>query len=198
MTSPLYRLGRHQPGAGMVPHEFDDVYELRGDRYVAAPSANQVDLILRIFREVSGPFRVVYDLLVPFGDQAEGRYELSEPLDYVALKVFLDRFRDFFERDARHHVLVSTLTDTLSVIYDQHNVIYAQGPEKLLQNALHEHGLKRGKIEMPNPHTHHYHEVLDPIGDELFAYGNWVLIGETEMPLENTQPVVAVDEIGER
>lgn len=198
MDAPLFRLGRHEPGVGMAPHRFDNVFEWRESRCLVAPDGDQIPLLLALARRFSGPFRVVYDLLVSFGTKAEGRYELAESLDYVALEILLNRFRNFFESDARHHLFVGTLTDNFSVLYDQHNVFYVQGPKDVIEEALRNAGLKPGKVELPNPHTHHYHEILDPVGDELFASGDWARIGEPEIPLENTMPIAALDEIGER
>lgn len=51
---------------------------------------------------------------------------------------FLREFRAYFESDGRHHIWVSSLQASAlqasaTLVYDQHDVIYAYGPLESLQ-----------------------------------------------------------------
>lgn len=122
---------------------------------------------------LSDVFRVIYVLLVPFGGYAEGRYEFTERFDHESLKVFLDRYREFFERDARHHLVVGNLDDTRKVVYDQHNFICVVRPTDQVFSLLEGEGFQAGSVALPIPHSHHHHAHFDAEGAGLLNSNAW-------------------------
>jgi hypothetical protein len=172
-----FKLGRHEPGIGMVEHRYDDVCERRTilgrEALVLAPATGHIDLLLRLARELKGPFRLTYVLLVPFGEFAEGRYEFEDLLDYEALERLLTLHRGFFEGDARHHLQIGTESDMPSLVYDQHDLIYAFGPVARWEQIAKEHGLRPGSPEMPIPHSHHTRREFDLEAESLLSSNRW-------------------------
>lgn len=173
----LFKLGRHESGLGVAEHRFDNVFEVDAcgepPSVAITASANQADLVLRISGMLSDVFRVIYVLLVPFGGYAEGRYEFTERFDHESLKVFLDRYREFFERDARHHLVVGNLDDTRKVVYDQHNFICVVRPTDQVFSLLEGEGFQAGSVALPIPHSHHHHAHFDAEGAGLLNSNAW-------------------------
>ncbi|MFI5386477.1 MAG: hypothetical protein ACHQ50_10200 [Fimbriimonadales bacterium] len=171
-TRPI-RLGAFVDGVGWVEHEYGRVWQREDNRLVAAPDQGQIDLILKLAKEVQGPFQLSYVLLVPRDEgEDEGRFDLAEPLSFDALRVFLRRFRKLFEEDGRHHLTI-TSTCRASIVYDQHNVLYLSGPLDLFVRVLGEAGLHEGEVRFPSPHSHHYHDELDSMLDDLLEDYEW-------------------------
>lgn len=176
-----FKLGRHEPGLGVVEHRFDDVFEVRAGALWVASAAGQIDLAIRVSRLFAAPLIVSYILLVPFAGYAEGRYQLTERFDHVSLELFLDRFREFFERDARHHLHVGDASGNSRLIYDQHNFISVIGPTDEVRVMLEREGFRSGEVALPVPHSHHHHSPLDKVGVKLLTEYEW-----TYGPLEES------------
>lgn len=189
MTADLgpsrFKLGRHESGVGVVEHRFPDVFERRTiagrEAVVLAPSVGQVELLRALIQNLPEPFSVTYALLVPFQGFGEGRYQLRSELDRAELDRFLNRFREFFESDARHHLLIGNSNGLPRLIYDQHNLIYCfEALERVVEIAR-ERGLQAGHVEMPSPHSHHSHDELNAEGAGLLSEYRW-----TRGPLEDS------------
>lgn len=58
-------------------------------------------------------------------------------------------------------------------MYDQHNVLYLYGPLPQFEKSLNEAGLREGQVVFPSPHSHHYHEELDPLVDDMLGRYEW-------------------------
>ncbi|AIE88134.1 hypothetical protein [Fimbriimonas ginsengisoli] len=172
-ASADFKLGRHEPGAGMVAHRYANVYHREKGRLVIAPKRDQIGLFLALARQIDGPFRFVYVLLGPFGRYAEGRYELSVRLDHESLELLLDQFRLFFQGDARHHVFIGNDSPEPLLFYDQHDLIYAYGPAERYVPLLESQGLTPGVPEMPSPHSHHIRPEFDVVAEELLSGRDW-------------------------
>jgi hypothetical protein len=172
-TKP-YRLGAFIDGHGWVEHKYGRVWQRKEDRLVAAPDDAQVELILKLAADLQEPFRVLYVLLVPRDDsQDEGRFELMEPLTRNELTSFARRYRELFENDGRHHLWVASAHDDATIVYDQHNVLYLYGPLTRFEKVLLDEGLSEGEVIFPSPHSHHYHEELDPLVDDMLERYEW-------------------------
>ena len=167
-----YRLGAFVDGFGWVEHRYGRVWQREANRIVAAPDKDHVSVIQRLVREMDGPFRVDYFLLVPRSDeQDEGRFEMADALDHSGVDSFLRRYSSLFEDDGRHHLRIAGTDST--VIYDQHNVLYASGRLDRFASALGDSGLREGEVQFPSPHSHHYHEELDDLLEDMLDRYQW-------------------------
>ncbi|HTQ11476.1 MAG TPA: hypothetical protein VMI31_15535 [Fimbriimonadaceae bacterium] len=167
-----YRLGAFVDGVGWVEHEYGRVWERQPDRLAVAPDVGHVSLILALTDQLAEPFDIRYELLVPRDEcEEEGAFVLREPLNRTDLHEFMRRYRALFEEDGRHHLYVSSREG--EIIYDQHNVLYMAGPLDRFEAVLRDAGLREGRLQFPSPHSHHYHQELDAMLDEMLEAYDW-------------------------
>jgi hypothetical protein len=143
-------------------------------RLAVAPRSNYVATLLRHVERMSGPFFVLYVLVVARGGAETGRYQSVELQSRETLQGFLHEFKAFFEQDGRHHLWIRSASDAAMLVYDRHNIIYAYGPLEEFRGILFEIGLEESKsIGTPDPHIHHYNESLDSEERRLLGYWEW-------------------------
>ena len=90
------------------------------------------------------------------------------------MESFLLEFREYFETDGRHHVWVMSVPESSTLVYDQHNVIYAYGPLQEFTEILNESGLQRGTVRFPSPHSHNYNPENDDAEERLLQRWEWL------------------------
>jgi hypothetical protein len=177
MESPSYKIGTADESGGMREFHYPDHFSLQEisgmKRLVVGPSTDHVGLILEFSDFLSEPFRILYVLVEPVGVKEEdmGRFELENQLSREDMRAFFERFRDFFEADARHHVWLASPTGT--IVYDQHNVLYAYGPVLDFEKVLLARGLTPGDVAFPFPHLHRFHPDMDPMLNQLLQEYEW-------------------------
>ena len=146
-----------------------------GDRLVIAPRGNHVDLMLKLAQSWSGPYFILYVLVVPRGEgQEAGRYQSPNSVNYSELEQFFLKYKQVFETDGRHHVWIASASNEGTLVYDQHNVIYAYGMLDKYESILTEQGFTSRQVKFPAPHTHHYHAENDIKINELLNHWEWV------------------------
>ena len=143
------------------------------ERLVIGPKSGHVDLMLNLIDAMRGPFGILYVLTVPRCDHKQGRYQSESPCEKWQLVSFLEEFRDYFEKDGRHHLWLLGLGDKSQIIYDNHNVLFAYGPLSAFERVLEDAGLTRGEVPAPAPHVHVYAEQFDADEDRIFAAHHW-------------------------
>ena len=156
---------------------YPDVFEASAEppeRLVIAPSANHVSLLF----ELAGcwelkSFWLLYVLLVARGDHEAGRYESPHVLGSDDLRLFLARFQQFLEQDGRHALWIGSPAGEGTLVYDQHDVVFAYGPTDAYRQVLNRRGFAEQTFSYPDPHVHWYHAAFDPVEDELFAMWEW-------------------------
>lgn len=145
-----------------------------GSRLVIAPSHEQANVLAALLKKMTGPFWVLYVLVVPRGRAEAGRYQSPEPQTDSAVSTLLNQFSGFLEKDGRHNLWIASESGPEMLIYDRHNVIYAYGPLAAFRHALSAMEFNEvAKIRFPSPHSHHYHQSLDSEEDRLLEYWNW-------------------------
>jgi hypothetical protein len=145
-----------------------------GSRLVVAPTEGQAQLLTALLKVMTGPFWILYVLVVPRGRGEQGRYQCSEPQAGMAVDAFLNEFRSFIQDDGRHNVWIASESGSEMLIYDRHNVIYAYGPLDAFREVLAAEGLKEvPSVRFPSPHSHHYHQNLDSEEERLLKYWDW-------------------------
>lgn len=145
-----------------------------GSRLVIGPSHEQAAILATLLNEMTGPFWVLYVLVVPRGRAEAGRYQSTEPQTHDAVRTLLNQFSGFLQKDGRHNLWIASESGPEMLIYDRHNVVYAYGPLAAFTHALSAMEFNEvAKIRFPSPHSHHYHQSFDSEEDRLLKYWDW-------------------------
>ena len=142
-------------------------------RVVAFVPDGQADLIQRLSTLLPEPFYVLYVLHTPRGEGEPGRYQSTE-LSREDLDRFLTRYRLFFAGDARHDLWVYSPGSGRTLVWDRHNMLFAEG-ERLddVIAALGEQGFEEGVVQPLANHVHHYRPEYDGDAASLLAAFDW-------------------------
>jgi len=164
-------------GSDNIPYRYPNTWAVEKtagpDRLVIAPSSNHVELMTKLARTLPEPFGILYVLLVSRTDNQTGRYQCPSPCGKEELGTFLREFKEYFEGDGRHHIWVTSLPASATLVYDQHDVIYAYGPLEHFKKLLHGEGLSEGQVSFPVPHAHNYNPQYDELEQRVLAYWDW-------------------------
>jgi hypothetical protein len=159
-------------------HRYPDLFDVekttRPERLVIAPAEEHVELMLKLSEKMPGPFGILYVLLLSRkGAARPGRYQSPELVDRGTMAWFMREFANYFEGDARHHVWIASPNDGSTLVYDQHNVIYAYGPVDEFRAVVEGAGLTRGPVQFPVPHVHAYNSQMDSEEERLLIWWEW-------------------------
>ena len=172
-----YKLGT-LVGSDFVPHRFFNTWDVETttgpDRIVVGPTSRHVELMIHLAKGLPEPFGILYVLLVSRKGHEPARYQCPYPCPRNEMEGFLESFKVFFECDGRHHIWVTSLPESSTLVYDQHNIIYAYGPLNQFEEVLKKEGLERGAVSLPVPHSHNYNQQFDQEEQRLFDYWNWL------------------------
>ncbi len=161
-----------------APHVYPNVWERQRtkgpDRLVIAPSADHVGLMLRLAEtwRASGYF-VLYVLILSRIGKDEGRYECPHALTFDELVAFVGQYGSFLESDGRHHFWIGSVDGQGTLVYDNHNVIYAYGSVDEYIDVLNVQGLTEAPVRFPNPHLPNYHPQNDVSEEAIVAHWAW-------------------------
>lgn len=143
-------------------------------RLIIGPSRDHVETMLALSRELPEPFYILYVLLLSRrGDHERGRYQSPEPMARADMERLLTDFRDYFEQDGRHHVWVASPQAGATLVYDNHDVIYAYGPIERYEDVLARRGFREGIVGFPAPHGHRYNAEFDDDETRLMQSLAW-------------------------
>lgn len=144
------------------------------DRLIIAPESHHIDILLSLAQSLPEPFGLLYVLLTPRGMSAEpGRYQSPQPSSREETEYFLQHFQLYFESDGRHHIWLVSLPESSTLVYDNHNVIYAYGPLAQFREKLLQLGLTEQPTSIPYPHMHVYFPEFDSSEREIMNYWAW-------------------------
>ena len=144
------------------------------DRLIIGPESHHIDILLSLARSLPEPFGLLYVLLTPRGKSADpGRYQSPLPSSLEEAEFFLQRFQSYFEFDGRHHIWLVSLPASSTLVYDNHNVIYAYGPLEQFRKKLLELGLTEQPTAIPYPHGHMYFPEFDSSERDIMSYWAW-------------------------
>jgi hypothetical protein len=161
-----------------VPFAYSNLWERERtsgpERLVIAPERDHLALLIRLAQLWSGDFGLLYVLLESRLGNREGRYQAPNVLGEFQLRAFAKRFGSFLEHDGRHHLwIASAIAPANTLVYDQHNLIYAYGDLDHYAEVLQQSGYRQGTVRFPAPHTHHYHATYDADEAALLQYWAW-------------------------
>jgi hypothetical protein len=173
-----YKFGYLDESGQELPYSYADEWAAEKTtgptRLIIAPALGHIELVRHLTGFMLEPFQVLYVLLAPRTENSPGRYQIPAPLTRQDLNSFLARYRDFFERDGRHHLWVGSARDSALLVYDHHNVIYAYGTEGQFEAELTSRDFRQaGRIDYPSPHTHRYNEEFDSEERSVIEHYEW-------------------------
>lgn len=148
---------------------------MSGHRLVIGPSKDHIDVLLELARSFVDRYFLLYILLTPSGQRKPGRYQ-SPMLSFKQTEALCRHFKAFLEGDGRHHLWIGSVDNKGMLVYDQHNVIYAYGDLAGFSQVLVELGFEEGRVEIPYPHSHHYHWELADLEDEMIEDREWMYL----------------------
>jgi hypothetical protein len=162
-----------------IPFVYPNIYSVQKttgpDRLAIAPSENHVALLLELVDLLPEPFGILYVLLTPrAGSGTAGRYQSPAPSSRSELTSFIRKFKDYLELDGRHHLWIISLPTSATLVYDNHNVIYAYGPLDSFRQVIRKRGLQDGDVKIPAPHVHNYNQQFDTSEKEIMSYWDWI------------------------
>ena len=141
---------------------------------IAAPP-DKPDLFRTLAGRLAAPLHILYVLHTPRGEVVAGRYQ-SPPLDSQQLDDFLATFAAYLAGDARHDVWVHSASDGRTLIWDRHDLIYAEGePLEDIAAALEAMEFKSGVVPRAGagPHVHYYRPEFDADAVSVLARFDW-------------------------
>jgi hypothetical protein len=173
-----HKLGISNKNNEEIPFYFLDNYMIEkssaGIRLKISAKKNQVDLIYKLSDCLNPPFYVLYILIESRLGNSLGRYQSPLIESKNDLKIFLDKYKNYFESDARHHVWLGTINNSGKLIYDLHNLIFAYGPNEKYIQILKQKGFKQKDFKIPNPHDHIFNPENDKYEDLIINHWDWV------------------------
>ena len=104
-----------------------------------------------------------------------GRYQ-SPPLDRRQLGAFLTDFSGFLAGDARHDIWVYSRGDGRTLVWDRHDLIYAEGdPLEEIEAALEAMAFACQPLPRwaAGPHIHYYRAEYDADAAAVLARFDW-------------------------
>lgn len=142
-------------------------------RIVAAPSNNQINLILDLLKNFEPPYLILYVLTVSRTENKVGRYQCIKPLSFSEVNDFSKEYSQYFETDGRHHLWLGSASSNKLLVYDNHNVIYIYNDKDDAINTLKEKGFIERSITFPVPHEHKYNEENDKYEVKIINKHEW-------------------------
>lgn len=165
-------------GSEWVPHHYNDSWDIEQttgpQRLIIGPSSDGVNFLIKLTRILPEPFGILYLLLVSRTGNQPARYQCPHPCSRSDMESFLLEFRDYFESDGRHHIWVTSLPDSSTLVYDHHNVIYAYGPLNKFTEILKSSGFHKNSICFPAPHSHNYNPENDDAEKRVVQHWAWL------------------------
>lgn len=142
-------------------------------RLVAGAKDNHIEHITKLLDHLNDPFGILYVLVASRLGNADGRYQSPYPTSRKETVDFLFRYKDFLERDSRHAIWILTLNNEGTIVYEQHNLIYAYGPLIKYSEYFKSNKFKQGEVEIPSPHSHNYNPEFDQDEDKILKHWDW-------------------------
>lgn len=177
---PTCKFSRLDTTGKHAPFSYDGLWAVQRtsgpDRLVVAPGHGEhVNVLLELARCLPEPFGILYVLVVPrTGEHSSGRYQSPAPTSLEETETFVRRFAPFFEGDGRHHLWLMSLPAKATLVYDNHDLIYAYGPADKYKAVLESRGLRQGNVGIPAPHQHCYNVEFDDAERDLMSFWEWL------------------------
>jgi len=153
-------------------HLYPRTFLEEGGRVVT--SSNDGVILEPLILSMKPNLRILYVLHTPRGEGKAARYE-SRDLGVSEAIAFARHFQEFLSSDARFDIWFHSEYDQSLLVYDRHNIITCYGNTVDFIDVLVGNKYGEGRVEIPKPHFHFYHEQFDPIAIELLNSHQWVV-----------------------
>lgn len=169
------KLGFWNPDSGWVPVVQEDRFQHQSisgvRRILISTSGDPLELMSKLLGIYASPYRLSYFIVSASEGTQASKYELSG-LSADELASILVRYREFLRTDARHHLWVHA-TGGGTLIYDEHDWIYAYGSQSEISTYLGGLGFVESAPEIPFPHLHNEPRENDSVLSELLSAFDW-------------------------
>jgi hypothetical protein len=161
-----------------IAFSYGDVYFReplsQSERFNIGPSASHVDLMLTLASTwPTQQYYILYLLLISHSGAPPGRYQSPLIESFEDLQVFFYTYERFLESDGRHHIWISSPANEGTLVYDQHNVIFAYGDLSSYEVVLRERGFRQQEFWFPSPHCHSYPSSHVTDEESLLSHLDW-------------------------
>lgn len=172
----VYKIKRWQ-GIRLVPQPAEKSYFLKpsaGEQLlIISPVQEPLELMLSCALNLSGPFSVFFILnKARSGKNLSGTYQ-SPQLNFRQVEEFCLSFKEFFERDSRHHLCLSSATDKCILLLDSHNLVCAGGRIPYFISLLNKSGFSHRHFPFPRLHIHCSDSKYDEQERQVLDYFQW-------------------------
>jgi hypothetical protein len=180
MSRPFRKLTRDVDGVETAlpsSEVFERQRMANGETRLLITAPHRPDLFRALAGRLAGPLFLLYVLHLPRGEGAAGRYQ-SPPLDSAQLDDFLADFKTYLAGDARHDIWVHSASDGRTLVWDRHDLIYAEGePLDDIAALLEAMGFQTGTVPRAGagPHIHYYRPEFDAEAAAVLARFDWTL-----------------------
>ena len=144
-------------------------------RLVISAPPDKPGLLPALVERLAEPLFLLYVLHTPRGEGVAGRYQ-SPPLDRQQVGDFLTTFAAYLAGDARHDLWVHSAGDGRTLIWDRHDLVFAEG-EALddIADALEAMGFESDAVPRlgAGPHVHYYRPEFDAEAAAVLARFDW-------------------------
>lgn len=134
-------------------------------------SRGQIAVLRDLAEVMSPPYRILYVANELSQDIEPGRYEFDGKFGRDQLGEFLAKYGVMFEEDGRHALWLTS--DDGTVVFTQHDVIYAYGPIEEYDRRLRRRDFSERDFSIPGPHFHFYDGNYDGLVEELLNGHAW-------------------------
>jgi hypothetical protein len=175
VASLPYKIGQLVDG-GWIEFRHANLYSIEtqaGTARFCVAAARPIDLVLEVLQGLKGPFTFLFVHHTPRSEDAGGRDQSPEISSEDAIR-FIHQYRGLFERDARADLWITSASDGIQIVYEKHDLLYFIGRQDSIKDMLAKKGFLESKIELPFPHTHHYHQEFDVDVLSLLSGYEWV------------------------
>jgi len=156
-------------------HQYQDTLCLErttGPERLTIGARQPLHLLLQLYWTVAEPFHLLYLLHTSRCGSTPGRYE-SPAVDRNNVNQFTGEFYEFLSEDARHDLWIFSPQSSATLVLDRHDLIYAYGPLAEFLSVLRSNEIQEGEVNIPVPHSHHYHHEWDSTEIKILSHFPW-------------------------
>jgi hypothetical protein len=144
----------------------------QANRLIIGLPNDSISIITGLINLISEPVSILYVLHTPRGEAKEGRYQ-SQYLSKNEVINFIEEYSEFLVADSRFDIWFHSETDSSTIVWDRHNMVFTYGDVSIYEKFLLKNGFTSGKPDMEFSHQHHYYSEFDNNAKEIFNELNW-------------------------
>jgi hypothetical protein len=159
-------------GGDWVEHSHPPTFAREANRVIAGVPDGDPEIFVRLLTSLEPPYFLLYVLHTPRGEGRPGRYQ-SPTIAQRQVREFIGKFKQFLSQDARFDIWGHSPSESATIVWERHNLLYAYGPVEEFVSELRALGLSAGRPSIPTPHAHNYRPELDSHARDLLSEFEW-------------------------